>query len=320
MSDSYDRLISKRNFLELFGGAGGEAAILNQDMGILTNFESTLNNAKLEVDTIQAQIDANNLTISKIKEEAESYLGTTRQIKEAQDAINKAIVDNEAELLAITTRSETTKAMGGAWTAADVEIESALDLIGTAQVDGKDAEATVLGERKTALEQFRDAAVLLYKEIALEVGKANLAFTTLEGTLTKAQKTYKDILALANSANGITITIPDIPTFHSGGIVGAEKKLPENLMALTDTNLKPNETLAKLLNGEVVLNNTQMGNIFNNLGRAYSAITPLNKRESSPVEITIGDVNVYNPENTDMIVNEIVKELPLKVVQRLHSK
>lgn len=327
VTDSYDRLISKRNFLELFGGAGGEAAVLNKDMGILTNFESTLNNAKLEVDTIQAQIDANNLTISKIKEEAESYLGTTKQLKEAQDAINQAIVDNEAELLAIQARSEKTKELGGTWTAADLEIESALDLIGTAQVEGKDAEVTVLGERKTALEQFRDAAVLLYKEIATEVSKANLAFTTMETTLTKAQQTYKEILALANGSEGIettiTYTFPDYRTFHSGGIVGQEipkNKLPENLMALTDANLKPNETLAKLLNGEVVLNNTQMGSMFDNLGRAYSAITPLNKRESSPLEITIGDVNVYNPENTDMIVNEIVKELPLKVVQRLHSK
>ena len=325
VSDSYDRLISRRNFLEMFG-TSGEANILQQDTGIIASLGTALNNAKGEVDNIQEKIDANNLTITKIKEEAEGYLGTTKQIKEAQEAINKAIVENEAEIKAIEARSEKTNEFGGAWTAADTEVEEALDLIDTAQTEGKEFEGTVLGERKLALEQFRDAAVLLYKEIAREVSKANLAFSTLETTLTNAQKTYKEILALADSASDIEITvtstIPEMHTFHSGGIVGKQPKndLPENLMALTDTNLKPNETLAKLLNGEVVLNNTQMGNMFNNLNRAYSALTPLNKRESSPVEITIGDVNVYNPENTDMIVNEIVRELPLKVVQRLHSK
>jgi len=114
----------------------------------------------------------------------------------------------------------------------------------------------------------------------------------------------------------------DVSKFHSGGIVGKAVKndLPEHLMALTDLNLKPNETFAKLLNGEVVLNTAQMGNMFDNLSRAYSALTPLYKRESSPITITIGDVNVYNPENTDMIVNEIVKELPQKVLQQLYSK
>ena len=29
---------------------------------------------------------------------------------------------------------------------------------------------------------------------------------------------------------------------------------------------------------------------------------------------------LHNPNNTDMIVNEIVKELPLKVIQKLNSR
>lgn len=327
VSNSYERLISKRNFFELFGGEEGEAAILSKDMGMLTTLQGALNTAQLEVDTIQEKIDANNLTIQKINEEADGYLATTKQVKEAQDAINKLIVDNEAELLGIQARSDKTGAMAKAWTDADTEIETALDLIDTAQTTANEAEGLVLDERKLQLEQFRDAAILLYKEIAKEVTKANLAFTSLETTLTKAQEAYKAILGLANSATDVEITVtsrfPEMRTFHSGGIVGKDNKLPENFMALTSANLKPNETLAKLLNGEVVLNNNQMENMVDNLNRAYSSILPttLNKRENTPINnISIGDVNVYNPDNSDMIVDEIVKELPLKVMQRLNSK
>lgn len=167
-----------------------------------------------------------------------------------------------------------------------------------------------------------DAAIQIYGEIATSVNKANNAFNSLKTILNNARSAYQDIIDLhiASGGKGMSSASITFPEYHSGGIVNSSNKLPENLMALTESNLKPNETFAKLLNGEVVLNNNQMGNMFDNLKKAYSSITPLNKRENSPVEITIGDVNVYNPDNSDMIVNEIVKELPLKVIQKLHSK
>jgi len=341
VSDSYERLISKRAFLELFK-ASGENSILQQDEGILTILETSLNNAKTEVDTIQEKIDANNTTMQQIREEAEAYLAKQLEIKAAQDAINKAIVENEEELEAIQNRTDETKELSDKWTEADANITSALEFVTSAHTSAKDSEATILDERQKKLEEFKNVAVSLYGQIASQVSKANSAFSSLETILTNAKETYKQILdyqAKAASAgtngnkgngtkgnttsnkggkNGATMHL-----YHSGGIVGkptSKNKLPENFVALTEDNLKPNETLAKLLYGEVVLTNNQMGNMFSNLNKAYSSIAPINKRENSPMEITIGDINVYNPDNSDMIVDEIVKELPLKVIQKLHSK
>jgi hypothetical protein len=168
----------------------------------------------------------------------------------------------------------------------------------------------------------------LYGEIASAVTAASNAFASMQSMLAEAQDTKDKIVASYNDATTKKNTKDKksnakIVTKHSGGIVGnpiSNSELPEYIMALTDIDLKPNETLAKLLNGEVVLNQNQMKNMLGNLNNAYSSITPLNKRESSPITVSIGDVNVYNPDNTDMIVNEIVRELPLKVVQRLYSK
>jgi hypothetical protein len=164
------------------------------------------------------------------------------------------------------------------------------------------------------------AEVLKYVQ-KTNAAKATAVQTTSNKSISSSNKnTGTKTVTKNNQVYAFQSDLVDI--YHDGGIVGKtpQRNIPEHLIALTDANLKPNETFAKLLNGEVVLNTTQMGNMFNNLSRAYSAITPINKRESSSMEITIGDVNVYNPDNTDMIVDEIVKELPLKVVQRLYSK
>ena len=341
VSDSYERLISKRAFLELFKSSG-ENSILQQDEGILTILETSLNNAKTEVDTIQEKIDANNTTMQQIREEAEAYLAKQLEIKAAQDAINKAIVENEEELEAIRNRTDETKELSDKWTEADANITSALEFVTSAHTSAKDSEATILDERQKKLEEFKNVAVSLYGQIASQVSKANSAFSSLETILTNAKETYKQILDYqakaasaetnANKGNGTKGNTTSnkggkngatMHLYHSGGIVGkptSKNKLPENFVALTEDNLKPNETLAKLLYGEVVLTNNQMGNMFSNLNKAYSSIAPINKRENSPMEITIGDINVYNPDNSDMIVDEIVRELPLKVIQKLNSK
>lgn len=341
VSDSYERLISKRAFLELFKSSG-ENSILQQDEGILTILETSLNNAKTEVDTIQEKIDANNTTMQKIREEAEAYLAKQLEIKAAQDAINKAIVENEEELEAIQNRTDETKELSDKWTEADANITSALEFVTSAHTSAKDSEATILDERQKKLEEFKNVAVSLYGQIASQVSMANSAFSSLETILTNAKETYKQILdyqakaasanAEGNKGNGTKGNTTSnkggkngatMHLYHSGGIVGkptSKNKLPENFVALTEDNLKPNETLAKLLYGEVVLTNNQMRNMFSNLNKAYSSIAPINKRENSPMEITIGDINVYNPDNSDMIVDEIVRELPLKVIQKLNSK
>ena len=322
--------------------SSGENSILQQDEGILTILETSLNNAKTEVDTIQEKIDANNTTMQQIREEAEAYLAKQLEIKAAQDAINKAIVENEEELEAIQNRTDETKELSDKWTEADANITSALEFVTSAHTSAKDSEATILDERQKKLEEFKNVAVSLYGQIASQVSKANSAFSSLETILTNAKETYKQILDYqakaasaetnANKGNGTKGNTTSnkggkngatMHLYHSGGIVGkptSKNKLPENFVALTEDNLKPNETLAKLLYGEVVLTNNQMGNMFSNLNKAYSSIAPINKRENSPMEITIGDINVYNPDNSDMIVDEIVRELPLKVIQKLNSK
>lgn len=345
VSDSYERLISKRAFLELFK-ASGESSILQQDEGILTVLETSLNSAKSEVDLIQEKIDANNTTMQKIREEAEAYLLKQLEIKAAQDEINKAIVENQEELDAIQDRTDETEELSNEWTETDANITSALEFVTLAHTSAKESEALILDERKAKLEEFKNAAVSIYSEIASQINKANSAFSSLETILANAKNTYNQILEYQakaasakaegnnngsnnNGTKGNTTTSKGksgtiIQKYHSGGIVGKSKNnLPDNFVALTEANLQPNETLAKLLFGEVVLNTNQMGNMVDNLNRTYSSILPatLNKRENtSNTTINIGDVNVYNPDNSDMIVNEIVKELPLKVIQRLNSK
>ena len=291
-------------------------------------------NTNVKIESIEGQIKANETTIAKIKEEAATYLLTVTQVEAAQLRVNALITDNEKELEAVEARKTKIKELKEKWNETKEGIDESLKNIGLSNTEAKTAEETTLEERTKKLGEYKEKIVGIYGEIKKAVDNANSAYATLQSTLADAQSVASEISALS----GVTVTVSDdvdpkildqfkkqlaaISKFHSGGIVGKTLKndLPEHLIALTDANLKPNETLAKLLNGEVVLNTTQMGNMFNNLSRAYSAITPLNKRESSPITVSIGDVNVYNPDNTDVIVNEIVKELPLKVVQRLHSK
>lgn len=319
VSGLYDRLEGQRNFLELFKSSG-ETAILNKDTGIIGQMGSELFSTKSEIDNLEGQIKANETTIAKIKEEAAGYLTTVEQVNEAQEKINAIILANEDEIEAIGTRTTKVNELKDKWDETETEVDLSLGGIETANIEAKDNESTIFEERENRLRQFRDEVVKLYGDIANAVTQANSSYAELQSTLAKATKAANDISDLNNGT-----TKPNnktkVPTYHSGGIVGEpnKDKLPEHLVALTDANLKPNETLAKLLNGEVVLNPSQMDNLFANINRAF-ALTPLNKRENSPITVSIGDVNVYNPDNTDMIVNEIVKELPLKVVQRLHSK
>ena len=310
-----------QDFFEVFD-SNALNGVMSMDTEILDTFTTKLNNAKLEVDTIQAKIDANELTIQAIKDEVDTYLLKATELKLAQEKIHEAIIDNEEEILAIEERTTKSKELSDTWIDTNSKLASALGFITTSHTTARDYEATILGERKKALEEFRDTAVNIYGQIAMEVNRANNAFDSLKTILNNARAAYQEIINLhiALGGKGLSSASITFPDYHSGGIVDSSNKLPEHLIELTEANLKPNETLAKLLKGEVVLNNNQMENMFGNLRKTYSSITPLNKRENSPTNITIGDVNVYNPDNSDMIVDEIVKELPLKVIQKLHSK
>ena len=321
---SYDKLIARQNFFEVFSD-DALSKIMSMDTDILSDFETELNTAKIDVDSTQEKIDANELTIQTINDEADKYLGKVGELQTAQANIKKAITDNKEEIDAIDARTTKSKELKNSWLLTDSTLTSALGFVTSSHSNARDMESVILDERKKKLEEFRNHAIAIYSEIATAVNNANSAMDSLQSILLNAQKTYQEITGYNNtpvSSGGVASGRKmSLDTYHSGGIVKASKnKIPENLIKLTEADLKPNETLAKLLNGEVVLNNTQMGNMFDNLGRAYSAITPINKRENSSMEITIGDVNVYNPDNSDMIVNEIVKELPLKVIQKLHSK
>ena len=288
-------------------------------------------NTSADIEVIEKKIEANESTIAKIKQEAEGYLATTTKIQEAQANINKLITDNTAEIAAIEARRKKTEDLKDEWDKADGKIGGSLDSIEISNTEAKDDEDKILSDRTKKLGEYKEKIVGIYGEIKKAVDDSNAAYKTVQDNLAKA----KGVVAELNSLIGGNTSELDpaileiikelgseLTQYHTGGIVGKtiHNELPEHLIALTDANLKPNETFAKLLNGEVVLNTSQMGNLFTNLNRAYSALTPLNKRENSSMTISIGDVNVYNPENTDMIVNEIVKELPLKVIQRLHSK
>jgi len=322
VSKSYENIIAMQDFFAVFG-ADALNSVMSMDTSILDTFASKLNGAKNQVSTIEEKIKANELTIQAINDEADEYLLKNLDVKTAQENIKKIILDNEEELLAIQERTDKTKDLSGTWTKAANLVSASFLYMNEMNEKTRREESGIFDERKKKLIEFKDAALDLYGSIADAVNNANNSFSTLENILSKAKSTYEDILEYQRKAEGKGLSSASIvfPDYHSGGIVSsASDDLPKNLMKLTETNLKPNETLAKLLAGEVVLNHSQMDNMFNNLSRAYSAITPLNKRESSPMEITIGDVNVYNPDNSDMIVNEIVKELPLKVIQKLHSK
>lgn len=322
--NSYENLISMQDFFEVFGN-DALSSVLSMDTGILDTFQTKLNEAKLETDTIQAKIDANQLTIQAIQKEAEGALTTASQVELARKNIKDLITNNEEEIQAIDERKIKTTDWSNSWTTANSLLSSSMGYLDSTHSTLKDSEALILDERKKKLEEFKDAAVNLYKEIAMQLNNSTSSFKSLESILANAKNTYQEILDYHSKAEGkglssANIVFDDLPKYHNGGIVKSSNKLPENLIALTDENLKPNETIAKLLNGEVVLNNKQMGNMFDNIIRTYPSSTPLNKRENSLTNISIGDVNVYNPDNTDMIVDEIVKELPLKVIQKLHSK
>ena len=334
VSGLYDRLNSQRDFLK-FWGESGEEDILNRDDGIIDSMGTKLFNTNVKIESIEGQIKANETTIGKIKEEATTYLETVTSVDKAQQKVNELIKDNGEELDAIEARKTKIKELKEKWDEADQEIDTSLGNIELANTEAKENEDEILKTRTEKLTEYKDTIVGLYGEIKKAVNDADSAYSKLQTTLANAQKTASQITALSNVDNNTgkpssdgkgkttaSSTKGKVSKFHDGGIVGKtlENNLPEHLIALADSNLKPNETFAKLLNGEVVLNASQMGNMFDNLNRAYSALLPLNKRENSPIAITVGDVNVYNPDNSDMIVNEIVKELPLKVVQKLYSK
>lgn len=330
VSELYDRLVAQRNFLEVYNPSD-QQKILSRDTGILTTMGNDLVDTSADIEVLEKKIAANESTIAKIKQEAEGYLATTTKIQEAQANINKLITDNAAEIAAIEARRAKTESLKQEWEKADGKIGESLDAIELSNTEAKTDEEQILSDRTKKLGEYKDKIVGIYGEIKKAVDDSNTAYKTVQDNLAKA----KGVVAELNSLIGgntseldpaILEIIKELGSeftqYHTGGIVGKtmHNELPEHLIALTDANLKPNETFAKLLNGEVVLNTNQMGNLFTNLNRAYTALTPLNKRENSPLTISIGDVNVYNPSDSDMIVNEIVKELPLKVIQRLHSK
>jgi len=276
VTSSYENFIAMQDFFSIFG-TDALNNVMSMDTGILNEFQTKLYNAKLETDTIQAKIDANNLTIQAIKDEADAYLLKAGELQISQEKIKKAIIENEEELLAIDERVIKSKELSETWMGTNSQLASALGYITTSHTTARDSESTILDERKKTLEGFRDSAIGIYSEIATSVDRANNAFDSLKTILNNARSTYQEIIDLHIKSGGkgmssATITFPE---YHSGGIVNSSNKLPERLMELTESNIKPNETLAKLLEGEVVLNNNQMENMFSNLSRAYSATTPL---------------------------------------------
>ena len=325
VTSSYERLIAMQDFISVFG-SGGISQILSQDPTILADAEGKLNSAKTKEDELKAKIEANNQAIQAIQKEAEAYLKGSKDIIEARQKIDEIVLANQDELEAIGARTTKTGEYAGKWTSTEKDIITALGGVETANTTSKDNEKTTLEEREENLRLFKEKAIGYYNEIATAVTSAQTSLATLQGILDTAKTVYGDITTYEDKASsGNPPSTGKGSTYHDGGIVGKDvgtKKLPELLMSLADSPLKPNETLAKLLNGEVVLNQGQMGNLFNNLSKvSVPAITnALKPLSSGSTSISIGDVHVYNPDNSDMIVNEIVKELPLKVIQKLNSK
>lgn len=323
VTSSYERLIAMQDFISVFG-SGGISQILSQDPTILADAEGKLNTAKTKEDELKAKIDANNQAIQAIQKEAEAYLKGSKDIVQARQKIDEIVLANQDELEAIGARTTKTGEYAGKWSTTEQDIVTALGGVETANITSKDNEKTTLDEREENLRLFKEKAIGYYNEIATAVTSAKTSLTTLQGLLDKAKSTYGEIAGLTNAANGGSAG-GNLPTYHSGGIVSSDDKnmkLSKLLMSLTDSPLQPNETLAKLLKGEVVLNNGQVSTLFNNLSKvsALPANSTFRKSSDAVTSISIGDVNVYNPDNSDMIVNEIVKELPLKVIQKLNSK
>ena len=329
VTGSYERLMAMQDLIANFG-TDAISKILSQDSSILANFETTLNGIKTAETNVEAQIEANNAVITSIQKEAEAYVSGAKDIVTARQNIDNIVANNQDEIEAITNRTVTTGNYASKWSQTEKDVVTALGGVETANTTAKNNEKITLGEREENLRIFKEKALGYYSEIATAVTSAQTSFSTLQTLLNDAKTTYENIVEYNNKANnagsGKTYVVDGekLDNYHDGGIVGKDvggKKLPDFLMSLAESPLKPNETLAKLLNGEVVLNTTHMNNIFDNLSKVSTPLTTsaINNNTTS-MNVSVGDVNVYNPDNSDMIVNEIVKELPLKVIQRLNSK
>lgn len=340
VTSSYEKYKQMQDFIEVFGSSAIER-VMAQDTTIITKFEEVLNVVKGDEDSLKEQIEANNNAIKEIQKEANAYIEGSSNVITARNNIAEVVKNNEEELLALKGRTDKVTEYSGSWSKAFTDITTALGNIELANTTAKDNEATIIGERQNALKSFKETAVSYYNQIAQAVSNAQSSFSKLTDLLKDAKNTYADVVEYTSKANNkvndaksnsnafsnesYIIKGVKVSKYHDGGIVGKDigsKQLPDFLMSLADSPLQPNEAFAKLLNGEVVLNNNQMGNLFNNIG---NVVTPLasniiNKNTQEPLNISIGDVNVYNPDNSDMIVNEIVKELPLKVMQKLNSR
>lgn len=340
VTSSYEKYKQMQDFIDVFGSSAIER-VMAQDTTIITKFEEVLNVVKGDEDSLKEQIEANNNAIKEIQKEANAYIEGSSNVITARNNIAEVVKNNEEELLALKGRTDKVTEYSSSWSKAFTDITTALGNIELSNITAKDNEATIIGERQNALKSFKETAVSYYNQIAQAVSNAQSSFSKLTNLLKDAKNTYADVVEYTSKANNkvnnaksnstafsnesYIIKGVKVSKYHDGGIVGKDvgsKQLPDFLMSLADSPLQPNEAFAKLLDGEVVLNNSQMGNLFNNIG---NVVTPLasniiNKNTQEPLNISIGDVNVYNPDNSDMIVNEIVKELPLKVMQKLSSR
>ena len=337
VSDSYERLTGLQDLIQTFG-TDAVSKLLNKDHNLVVDFETTLNTVKTQVSDVEQKISANERLIATIQKEAEEYVKNAVTIPEAKKTIADAITDNEEEIKAIEKRTETTKGLAEQWAKNEEGITLSLGNIQTVNESAKEKEFTTLSERIKNLKDFKKEASDIYDSIGKIMANAQSALTSLENMNNKASNLASSISNKSTSAKSSSdsktntsnnksntksttkTTTTGLKQYHTGGIVGTgNKDLPHNLIALTGDNLKPNEVIAKLLKDEVVLNQPRMSNLFNNLGNTYKAILPT-KMSQGDMSITIGDVNVYNPNNSDVIVDEIVKELPLKVIQKLNSR
>ena len=340
VNGSYEKYLGLQNLIEVFG-VDAVSSILGKDESILGDFEGTLNAVKTETDAKQEEIEANERLIASIQKEAEEYVKNATTIVDSQKTIKEAITDNEAEIEAINKRSETVGTLTSAWTTTEEGVLLALTNIQSANTTAKENEFTTLSERITNLKNFKKDAEDVYKDISKIVSNAQSALASLSameeqanksslgsgksntgsGTKTTTNKSSTTTTTKSGSSNSKTkTTTTSVQKYHSGGVVGSDnKELPHTLVALTGDNLKSDEVMAKLLTNEVVLTQPQVGNLFDNLGNTYKSLIPIRSNNEN-LSISIGDVHVHNPNNSDMIVNEIVKELPLKVIQKLNSK
>lgn len=353
--ESYDRFLALNQFIYHFG-ADAESKILSQDISILNDFTVALTDVRIREKNLEDQIYANNLAIQAIQNKAEAYADGAITIVAARNTINQVVKDNEEEIQAIVTRTGVVNAYGLKWVETQQSIDQSLGLIEQSNIKATDNETLILTNRLDNLEIFKDVAVHFYKQIADAVTMAMTSFKQIQTILDDTKSAYADVVSYVQKANEAKASVATAPKttgkttnkttsnnkssntknnqvyafqsdlvdiYHDGGVVGEpnKKELPDYLISLSESPLQPNETLAKLLKGEVVLNNSQMSNLFNNLSNvALPLATNATKQSDASMQISIGDVNVYNPDNSDKIVNEIVKELPLKVIQKLHSK